>query len=69
MERDPLGEAERSGDVRRGPSLGLQVARHGQIVVLSDLERDQSDTSPPLGPNHLEVVGVHPVDGPLPVTS
>ena len=48
VEGDPLGETERSGKVRGGPGLGLQVAGHGQIVVLTNLEfsvvlRDQRE--------------------------
>ena len=38
VEGDPLGEAQRPGDTRGGASLGLQVAGHGQIVVLSNLK-------------------------------
>ena len=69
MERDPLGEAERSGDVRSGPSLGLQVARHGQIVVLTNLEYSVLQGEGGGEMLYLEVVCVHPVDWSLPVTS
>merc|ERR1712026_611833 len=38
VEGDPLRETERPGDVCGGASLGLQVAGHGEVVVLSNLE-------------------------------
>ena len=81
VHRDPLGEAERPGEGgRRGLQGGLRlrvdVARHRQVVVLTNLskrsqnrreEKNQLGWVKCLG--HLVIVGVHPVDWPLPVTS
>ena len=69
MEGDPLGEAQRPGDTRGGASLGLQVAGHGEIVVLTNLEYSVLQGEGGGEMLYLEVVCVHPVDWSLPVTS
>ena len=72
MEGDPLGEAEGPGQVRAhsGAVLALQVAGHREVVVLPNLEISYiSRYYSSLAKTHLKVIGVHPVNRPLPVTA
>jgi len=55
MDSDSFGETKWSGNIVAGSGiiLGLKITGHWKIVVFSN----------------LKIVGVHPVDGSLPVSS
>ena len=53
MKWDSLGETEGAGHVRGGPGLGLQVAGHGEIVVLANLQSHVLQTAPVQGEQQL----------------